>query len=42
MLRDLFKKKKVKTIKNKMPINVYLSTVESKNQTKQTRTETES
>ena len=27
---------------NKMAINTYLSTVDSKNQTKQTRTETES
>ena len=41
--RDLFKKKKIKTINNKMAINTYLSTTESKKQTKQTRrTETES
>ena len=35
-------KKKIKTINNKMAINTYLSTIESKKQTKQTRTETES
>ena len=42
--RDLFKKKKnIKTMNNKMAINTYLSTTESKKQTKQTRrTETES
>ena len=41
---DLFKKKKkVKTMNNKMAMNTYLSTIESKKQTKQTRrTETES
>ena len=38
-----FKKKKVKTMNNKMAINMYLSTTEFKNQTKQTkRTETKS
>ena len=44
ILRDLFKKKKeTKTMNDKMAINTYLSTVESKKQTKQTRrTETES
>ena len=44
MLRDLFKKKrKIKTMNIKMPINTYLLTIESKQQTKQTRrTETES
>ena len=42
--RDLFKKrKKIKPMNNKMAINMCLSTIESKNQTKQTRkTETES
>ena len=41
---DLFKKKKkIKTTSNKMAIDTYLSTIESKKQTKQTsRTETES
>ena len=40
--RDLFKKKKFKTISNKVAINICLSTIESKKQTKQTRgTETE-
>ena len=41
---DLFKKKKkVKTMNNKMAMNTYLSTIESKKQTKQTRrTEKES
>ena len=35
--------KKIKTMNNKMAINTYLSTIESKNQTKQTRrTEMES
>ena len=39
----LFKKKeKIKAKKNKMAMNTYLSTIESKNQTKQTRTATES
>ena len=34
----LFKKKeKIKAKKNKMAMNTYLSTIESKNQTKQTR-----
>ena len=42
MLKGLFKKKKFKTMNNKMAINIYLSTIESKKQTKQTRTETES
>ena len=37
-----FLKKKIKTVNNKMAINMYLSTIESKKQTKQTRTETES
>ena len=43
-LKVIFKKKekKIKTVNNKMAINTYLSTVESKKQTKQTRrTETE-
>ena len=41
--RDLFKKKKIRTMNNKIAINTYQSTIESKNQTKQTRrTETES
>ena len=41
--RDLFKKKKINTINNKIAINTCLSTNESKKQTKQTRkTETES
>ena len=40
--RDLFKKKKIKTINNKVATNTTLSTMESKNQTKQIRrTETE-
>ena len=42
MLKNLFKKKKVKTINNKMAINTNLSTSQSKKQTKQIRTETES
>ena len=43
MLRDLFKKRKIKIMNNKMAINTNLSTIESKKQTKQTRrTETES
>ena len=37
MLKGLFKKKKIKTMNNKVAINTYLSTIESKNQTKQTR-----
>ena len=42
MLKGL-KKKKIKTINNKMAINTYLSTIESKKQTKQIRrTETDS
>ena len=36
MLRDLFKKK-IKTMNNKMAKNTYLSTTESKKQTKHTR-----
>ena len=28
--RDLFKKKKINTVNNKMAINIYLSTIESK------------
>ena len=41
MLKGLKKRNKVKTM-NKMAINTYLSTIESKKQTKQTRkTETE-
>ena len=41
--RDLFKKKKIKTMNNKMAIKRYLSTIEPKTQTKLTRrTETES
>ena len=39
MLKGL-KKTKIKTMNNKMIINAYLSTIESKKQTKQTRTET--
>ena len=43
MLKGLIKKKKIKTMNNKMAINTYLSTIESKKQTKHTRrTETES
>ena len=44
MLKGLIsEKKKTKTVSNKMAINTYLSTIESKKQTKQTRrTETES
>ena len=41
MLKGLQKKKKSKTMNNKMAINTYLSTTESKKQAKQTRTETE-
>ena len=37
MLRDLFKKRKIKIMNNKMAINTNLSTIESKKQTKQTR-----
>ena len=39
MLKGL---KKIKTMNNKMAINTYLSTIESKKQTKKTVTETES
>ena len=43
MLRELFKKKKkIKTMNNKMAKNTDLSTTESKKQTKQTRPEIES
>ena len=43
MLKDLFKKKKIKTMNIKKATNSQLSTTESKNQTKQTtRTGTES
>ena len=42
MLRDLFRKKKIKTMNNKMSKNTNISTIEYKKQTKQTnRTETE-
>ena len=37
-----FLKKKIKTVNNKMAIITNLSTIESKKQTKQTGTETES
>ena len=37
-----FIKKKIKTVNNKMAIKTYVSTIESKKLTKQTRTETES
>ena len=41
--RDLFKKKKIKTMNDKMAKDTYISIIESKKQTKQTsRTETES
>ena len=40
-LRDLFKKQ-IKAMNKNMAINIYLSTTESKKQTKQIRTETES
>ena len=36
MLNDLFKKQKINTMNNKMAINTYLSTIESKKQNKQT------
>ena len=35
--RDLFKKKKIKTVNHKMAKNTYLSTIGSKKQTKQIR-----
>ena len=35
--RDLFKKKKINAMNNKMAINTYLPIIESKKQTKQTR-----
>ena len=41
MLKGLFNKK-IKSMNNKMAINTYLSTIDSKKQTEQTRTETES
>ena len=37
MLKGLKKKKNIKSMNNKMAINIYLSTTESKKQTKQTR-----
>ena len=40
--RDLFKKKKFKTMNNKMAINSYVSASETKKEMKQTRTGTES
>ena len=39
---DLFKKKKIKTVNNKMAVNANLSTIESKKQTKHIRIVTES
>ena len=43
MLKGLFKKKKIKTMNNKMAASTYLSIIESKKQTKQMRgTEIES
>ena len=36
MLKDLFKKQKIKTMNIKMAINSQLKTIESKKQTKQT------
>ena len=42
MLKGFKKKKKIKTMNNKIAKNTNLSTIESKKQTKQTRTETES
>ena len=36
-IRDLLKKKKIKAMNNKMAKRTYLSTIESKNQTNQTR-----
>ena len=43
MLKGFFKKKKIQTMNNKMAINMYLSTTESKKQAKRTKiTETES
>ena len=38
MFKVLEKKKKIKTTNNEMAINIYLPTIESKKQTKQTRT----
>ena len=40
--KDSFKKKKIKTMNNKIATNTYVLTIESKKQTKQTRTETQS
>ena len=37
MLKGLLFEKKIKTINNKMTINTYLATIESKKQTKQTK-----
>ena len=42
MLKDLFKKQKIKTMNIKMAINSQLKTIESKKQIKQSRTESES
>ena len=43
VLKGLIKKRKIKIMNKKIPINTYLSTTKSKKQTKQTRrTETES
>ena len=43
LLYEIFKKKKkIQTMNDKMAINTYLSTIEYKKQTKQTRTEKES
>ena len=42
MLKGLKKKKEIKTMNSRVAINTYLSTIESKKQTKQRRTETES
>ena len=41
MLKGLFKKKKIKTMNYKMANSTYLSTIDSKKQTKQIKTETE-
>ena len=42
MLKGLKKKKEIKTMNSRVAINTYLSTIESKKQTKQRSTETES
>ena len=39
--RDLFKKKKIKTMNNKMAINTYLSIIESKNKLSKQEEKTE-